>query len=148
RYGSTTCRARSPAHSQYSPSLGREAVWLTTDGISEVSRTLGPHPWEVAPPRFTSVTTCHSTVLARKTGGMRIARTADITNQGPGANQMFNRKLHVAMFAVTGLTLPVAVSEAGNRVPQPVKIIASSPTNFAPITSPDTSTTPPTPGRL
>ena len=46
---------------------------------------------------------------------------------------MINRKLHVAMFAVTGLSLP-AVAQADVRDPQVTKILASSPTDFAPIT--------------
>ncbi len=54
---------------------------------------------------------------------------------------MTNRKLQIAMFAVTGL-LPVA-AQAEIKGPQVTKIIASSPTDFAPIT--DASTTP---GRL
>jgi len=59
---------------------------------------------------------------------------------------MINRKLSIAMFAATGLALP-AISEAGNaRVPQTVKMIASSPSNFAPITTPDTTNQ--IPGRL
>ncbi|MEO8549600.1 MAG: hypothetical protein ABI678_06490 [Kofleriaceae bacterium] len=59
---------------------------------------------------------------------------------------MTNRTLSIAMFAAAGLTLP-ALAEAGNpRVPQTVKVIASSPTNFAPITNPDTTNK--VPGRL
>ena len=59
---------------------------------------------------------------------------------------MTNRKLSIAMFAVTGLTLP-ALAEAGSpRVPNTVKVIASSPSNFAPITNPDTTNM--IPGRL
>jgi MYXO-CTERM domain-containing protein len=55
---------------------------------------------------------------------------------------MNNRKLTVAMFAVTGL-LPAA-AQAEVRAPQVTKIIASSPTDFAPITQPNGTT----PGRL
>src|SRR5882672_3447638 len=58
---------------------------------------------------------------------------------------MITRKLPVAI-VLTGLTL---VADAGNpRTSVPTKIIGSSPTNFAPITAADPSTTPPTPGRL
>jgi uncharacterized protein (TIGR03382 family) len=56
---------------------------------------------------------------------------------------MNNRKLTVAMFAVTGL-LPAAAANAEVRAPQVTKVIASSPTDFAPITSPNGTT----PGRL
>ena len=56
---------------------------------------------------------------------------------------MNNRKLTVAMFAVTGL-LPAAAAQAEVRAPQVTKIIASSPTDFAPITTPNGTT----PGRL
>ena len=59
---------------------------------------------------------------------------------------MINRKLSIAMFAATGLALP-SLADAGNaRVPQTVKAIASSPSNFAPITTPDTTNM--IPGRL
>jgi len=56
---------------------------------------------------------------------------------------MNNRKLTVAMFAVTGL-LPAAAANAEVRAPQVTKVIASSPTDFAPITQPNGTT----PGRL
>jgi uncharacterized protein (TIGR03382 family) len=56
---------------------------------------------------------------------------------------MNNRKLTVAMFAVTGL-LPAAAANAEVRSPQVTKMIASSPTDFAPITQPNGTT----PGRL
>jgi len=46
---------------------------------------------------------------------------------------MNNRKLTVAMFAVTGL-LPAAAANAEVRAPQVTKVISSSPTDFAPIT--------------
>lgn len=55
---------------------------------------------------------------------------------------MNNRKLTVAMFAVTGL-LPAA-AQAEVRAPQVTKMIASSPTDFAPITN----ATATSPGRL
>jgi len=55
---------------------------------------------------------------------------------------MNNRKLTVAMFAVTGL-LPAA-AQAEVRAPQVTKMIASSPTDFAPITTANGTT----PGRL
>jgi MYXO-CTERM domain-containing protein len=55
---------------------------------------------------------------------------------------MTNRKLTVAMFAVTGL-LPVAAN-ADVRAPVVTKMIASSPTDFAPITQVSGTT----PGRL
>jgi len=55
---------------------------------------------------------------------------------------MNNRKLTVAMFAVTGL-LPAA-AQAEVRAPQVTKVIASSPSDFAPITAPNGTT----PGRL
>jgi hypothetical protein len=61
---------------------------------------------------------------------------------------MINRKIPVAMFAVTGLALLPLAADAGNpRTSVPMKIIGSSPTDFAPITAADSSTTPPTPGR-
>ena len=55
---------------------------------------------------------------------------------------MINRKLQIAMFAATGL-LPAA-AQADFHAPQVAKIIAQSPTDFAPITSPNGTT----PGRL
>ena len=58
---------------------------------------------------------------------------------------MTNRKLRIAMFALTGLSLP-AVSQADIHAPVVSKIIASSPTDFAPITTPDTTNQ--KPGRL
>jgi uncharacterized protein (TIGR03382 family) len=55
---------------------------------------------------------------------------------------MNNRKLTVAMFAAAGL-LPAA-AQAEVRAPQVTKVIASSPSDFAPITNADGTT----PGRL
>lgn len=59
---------------------------------------------------------------------------------------MTNPKIHLAMFTA-GLALLPAVADAGNaRIPQQTKVIGSSPTDFAPITAPNTATG--APGRL
>jgi uncharacterized protein (TIGR03382 family) len=59
---------------------------------------------------------------------------------------MINSKLKFAMFAAAGLSLLPTAADAGIGTAQPAKMIASSPTNFAPITPPDTANM--IPGRL
>lgn len=59
---------------------------------------------------------------------------------------MITSKLKLAMFS-TGLVVLPSVSDAGNsRTPQQTKVIGSSPSDFAPITSPDSTNG--VPGRL
>ncbi len=60
-----------------------------------------------------------------------------------GSINMTTSKLNLAMFS-TGLALLPSLADAGNaRLPQQTKMIASSPTDFAPITAPGAA-----PGRL
>src|SRR4051812_17480106 len=91
---------------------------------------LGPQTWEVPAPCYPGVTSSDFKRLHCASRGTTVAYRFAI---------MKNRNLSIVLFALTGLAAP-AISQADVRAPVVVKAIASSPTDFAPITTPDTAT--------
>src|ERR1043165_5817887 len=86
--------------------------------------SLGPHPREVSTPCFTPVT-CS---VFRRLGCARSGTTLEL------GTDIMNKKLFIAMSAAAaGLTTPV-VAHAEVKASAKTMILASSPTDFAPIT--------------
>src|SRR5580765_3635642 len=95
---------------------------------------MGPQDWEVPAPCYPGVTSSVFKDLACAHPGTTVAYWFAI---------MKNRNLSIVLFALTGLAAP-AVADV--RAPVVVEAIHSSPTDFAPITTPDTANQ--KPGRL
>ena len=142
-YGTTspcTCCRTEHEHLHRSPEAShlRDCPGLSGAHRSARSRCFGDAgapPPEVLSPMFHPG---HIESLPCTCGAKRMAqhvlKEPPINNRPPTQGpKMNNRKLTVAMFAVTGL-LPAA-AQAEVRAPQVTKVIASSPSDFAPITT-------------